>query len=395
MTKFQDFLSIVNTSFKKETLKKLIFSRPENSEINKISCRLVAHRGRRLLAMEYSLPGNTVSHKNLSEDCLIEELSKIIVEYRQVNLITHLGNAEYKRSKDGKEIILDGEKLKRKLEGQAPAFESAIQSLDHKKNYLLRGDESFLISLGISSKDGRVHDKKQGKFRQINRFLEHIEDIYSCLPSDGEIKIYDLCCGKSYLSFAVYYYLTSIKERKVYMYGADLKRDVIIWCDGLAKELGYSGMHFEVCDILKISPEEKPDMVISLHACDIATDIVLDTAIRLNAKIILSTPCCHRYLNGKVVAKELKFITDYPHLSNKLCEAITDSLRLARLKASGYSVSALELTDPENTPKNTLIKAIKNIKMTEKEKQNRKNEYETMLEFILGEEAMNYLAEIK
>ena len=136
-------------------------------------------------------------------------------------------------------------------------------------------------------------------------------------------------------------------------------------------------------------------MVISLHACDIATDIVLDTAIRLNAKIILSTPCCHRYLNGKVVAKELKFITDYPHLSNKLCEAITDSLRLARLKASGYSVSALELTDPENTPKNTLIKAIKNIKMTEKEKQNRKNEYETMLEFILGEEAMNYLAEIK
>jgi hypothetical protein len=393
--KEKDFLSLIETSFKKEALKKLVFSRPENSEVNKISCRLVAHRGRRLLAMEYSLPGNTVSHKNVGEDNLLEELEPIIEEYRQVNLITQLGDAEYKRAKGGKEVILGSDSLKRKLCGQAPAFESAIESLDNKKNYILDGNEEFLKRLGISSADGRVHDKKQGKFRQINRFLEHIEDIYSALPTEGEIKIYDLCCGKSYLSFAVYYYLTSVKGRKVYLYGADLKRDVIIWCDGLAKELGYTGMHFEVCDILKIAPEEKPDMVISLHACDIATDIVLNTAMRLDAKIILSTPCCHRYLNGKVVAGELKFVTDYPHLSNKLCEALTDALRLARLKASGYSVCALELTDPENTPKNTLIKAVKNTKINEKERQKLKSEYEAMLTFILGEGADSYLSEIK
>ena len=393
--KTTEFISLVRRSFETEALKKLVFSRPEKSEVNKISCRLVAHRGKRLLAMEYFLPGNTVSHKNVSEENLENELLPILREYRQANLITQLGDAEYKRAKEGKEVVLGGENLKRKLDGQAPKFESAIEALDKKKNYILSGNEEFLKRLGISSSDGRVHDKKQGKLRQINRFLEHIEDIYPKLPSEGEIKIYDLCCGKSYLSFAVYYYLTAIKERKVYLYGADLKRDVIIWCEGLAKELMYSGMHFEVCDILKIAPEEKPDMVISLHACDIATDIVLDTAMRLEAKIILSTPCCHRYLNGKVVAKELKFVTDYPHISNKLCEAFTDAIRLSRLKANGYVVSALELTDPENTPKNTLIKAVKNAKMSEKERQKYESEYRSILSFVLGEGADRYLSEIK
>lgn len=391
----KEFLSLIEISFKKEALKKLVLSRPQSDEISKISCRLVAHRGRRLLAMEYSLPGNTVSHKNLCEESLADELAPILKNYKQANLITQLGDAEYKRSDKGKEIILGGDNLRRKLDGAAPAFESAIEAIDKKKNYILSGNEEFLKRLGISSQDGRIHDKKQGKFRQINRFLEHIEDIYSKLPKEGEIKIYDLCCGKSYLSFAVYHYLTEVKGRRVYLYGADLKRDVIIWCEGLARELGYSGMHFEVCDILKIAPEERPDMVISLHACDIATDIVLDTAVRLDARIILSTPCCHRYLNGKVVAKELKFVTDYPHISNKLCEALTDALRLARLKAGGYNVSALELTDPENTPKNTLIKAIKNTKMSENEKKKYENEYSAMLTFLLGDGADGYLSEIK
>ena len=390
-----DFMTLVESSFKTETLKKLVLSRPCQGEINKISCRLVAHRGRRLLAMEFFLPGNTVSHKNVGEEELKGELSPLIENYQQINLITTLGDAELKRSKSGKETVIGGENLRRKLSGDAPGFEKAIEAMDKKKNYILDGTELFLKKLGISSSDGRVHDKKQGKFRQINRFLEHIENIYPRLPAEGEIKIYDLCCGKSYLSFAVYHYLTEIKGRRVYLYGADLKRDVILWCDALAKELGYVGMRFEVGDISKIVPDEKPDMVISLHACDIATDIVLDTAIRLGAEIILSTPCCHRYLNGKVVASELDFITRYPHLSGKLCEAITDALRLARLRANGYNVMALELTDPENTPKNTLIKAIKNAKFTEKERQSAESEYKAMLSFLLGDNADKYLSEIK
>jgi SAM-dependent methyltransferase len=388
-----DFLNLIKISFGKEALKKLVLSRPQTGEINKISCRLVAHRGRRMLAMEYFLPGNTVSHKNLGEDQL-DELIPLIDEYKQINLITALGDAELKRAKSGKETVIGGENLRRKLSGDAPAFQSAIEAIDRKKNYILSGNERFLIKLGVSSSDGRVHDKKQGKFRQINRFLEHIENIYPRLPDEGMIRIYDLCCGKSYLSFAVYHYLTEIKGRQVYLYGADLKRDVILWCEALAKELGYVGMRFEVGDISKIVPDERPDMVISLHACDIATDIVLDTAVRLGADIIFSTPCCHRYLNGKVAAKELKFVTDYPHVAGKLCEAITDAIRLARLRAGGYSVSALELTDPENTPKNTLIKALKNKKMSEGEMAAARAEYEAILGFVLGEGANDYLKEI-
>ena len=391
----KDFIKLVRSSFDAEIIKKLIFSRPTESEITKASCRLVSHRGKRLLAIEYSLPGDTVSHKNVGDELLEEELASLMSEYRQANLITTFGDAEWKINKKGAEVILGADKILKKMSGERPAFESAIEALDKKKNYILSGEERFLIKLGISSADGRVHDKKQGKFRQINRFLEHIENIYPRLPAEGEIKIYDLCCGKSYLSFAVYHYLTQIKGRKVFLYGADLKRDVILWCDALAKELGFVGMRFEVGDILKITPDEKPDMVISLHACDIATDIVLDTAVRLEADIILSTPCCHRYLNGKVVAKELQFISEYPHLAGKMCEAITDALRLARLKAGGYSVMALELTDPENTPKNTLIKAVKNNKMTDGERQRAKEAYESMLSFILGEGKESYLSEIK
>ena len=388
-----DFVLLVRSAAEKEVLKKLVLSRPKASEVPKISARLCAHRGKRILAMEYSLPGNTVSHKNLNIEQIESELYVLLDEYRQVNLITTLGDAEWKNSKSGKDVVLGGDNLKRKLGGERPSFESAIESLDKKKNYILSGKEKFLINLGISSSDGRVHDKKQGKFRQINRFLEHIEDIYDKLPDSKEICIYDLCCGKSYLSFAVYFYLTEIKGRDVYMRCVDLKRDVILWCEGLAHEIKYTGMHFEVGDISKIEVNDAPDMVISLHACDIATDIVLDTAIRLGARVILSTPCCHRYLTDKIAAGELSFVTRYPHLANKLAEAMTDSIRLARLRAAGYSVAALELTDPENTPKNTLLKAVKNEKASNLGEA--KREYDDILHFVLGDEAKNYLSEIK
>ncbi len=347
-----DFISLICLSVSREVLKKLVFSRPKVSEITKVTARLVSHRGKRLLAFEYSLPGNTVSHRNIPEREVEKELLSLLSEYRQSNLITTLGEAEFKTSKSGSEVILGGAALLARLEGESSDFERAIEALDREKNYILKGDEPFLKKLGISAENGRVHDKKQGKFRQINRFLEHIEDIYSKLRGDGELVIYDLCCGKSYLSFAVYYYLTEIKGRRVSMLGADLKRDVIVWCESVARELKYDGMRFLCEDIGKLALESSPDMVISLHACDIATDIVIDTAIRLGAKIVLSTPCCHRYLSDKVKAAELEFVTDYPHISGKLCEALTDALRALRLRGAGYSVSALELTDPENTPKN-------------------------------------------
>ncbi len=387
MAKRNDFAELAVLAFGREALKKLVFSRPVEGEIQKVSGRLCAHRGKRILALEYSLPGNTVSHKNIPEESVGEAVSELLCGYKQANLITTLGDAEWKLSKSGKEALLGGDALTRRLAGEAPGFERAIEALDNKKSYILSGNEEFLIRLGISDKSGRVHDKKQGKYRQINRFLEHIELIYKELPAEGEIRIYDLCCGKSYLSFAVYYYLTEVKGREVSLLGIDLKRDVILWCDGLARELGWSGMHF-VCDDVTNTPcGEVPDMVISLHACDIATDIVIDTAIALGARVILSTPCCHRYLTGKVTADELKFVTKYPHLSGKLCEALTDAIRAMRLEKKGYAVSVVELTDPENTPKNTLIRAIKRSGAEDRASE----EYDAVLKFLLGDRADEYL----
>ncbi len=392
MTRKTEFVSLVLLSFSKEALKKIVFSRPTSNGAPKVSGRLCAHRGQRLLALEYSLPSGTVSQKNLRENEIEEHLLGLLSEYSQANLITALGDAEWKLSKKGAEVLLGADKLQRKLNGEAPAFESAIEALDRRKNYILSGNEDFLIKLGISDTGGRVHDKKQGKFRQINRFLEHIEDIYTILPSDGELIIYDLCCGKSYLSFAVYYYLTAIKKRKVSMLGIDIKCDVIEWCGALARELGYVGMRF-VCDDISNTPSDvSPDMVISLHACDVATDIVLNRAIELSARVILSTPCCHKYLNDKISTPQLEFVTEFAHLRNKLCEAITDAIRIARLKSHGYSVAAMELTDPENTPKNTLIRAILKPDCVSCEAERAK--YKEILTYLLGENAKNYLKEI-
>ena len=392
MQKKIDFTGAALSAFKREALKKIVFSRPNSAEVKakKVSGRLCAHRGRRILALEYTLPGDTVSQKNIAEENVESTILSLLDEYNQANLITQLGDVEWKISKSKKEALLGFDSLMRKLQGAAPTFESAIEVLDKKKNYILNGNEAFLLALGISDKSGRVHDKKQGKFRQINRFLEHIEDLYSTLPTDGTLHIYDLCCGKSYLSFAVYYYLTEVKKRSVKLLGIDLKRDVILWCDALARELGYNGMHF-VCDDITNTPKDAaPDMVISLHACDVATDIVLKSAIDLKSPLILSTPCCHRYMNGKITNPSLKFVTDHPHLSGKMCEAFTDALRVALLRKNGYNVSAIELTDPENTPKNTLIRARLDKDVTEAELKKRAAEYDAILSFLFSGTVTTY-----
>ena len=389
-----DFVALAALAAERKALRKIVFSKPIDTEVGKISGRLVDMRGRVALALEYSLPGDTVSQRNLPLSAIEEELGKLISSYAQINLITSVSDAEYKLSKRGEEVYLGAEKLKKRLEADnGYGIESRLESLDKEKNYILNGREPFLASLGISDKNGRIHDKKQGKFRQINRFLEHIEAVYSELSRGGELLVYDLCCGKSYLSFAVYYYLTEVKGRGVRLVGIDLKRDVIDYCARVARECGFSGMHF-VYDDVKNTPKDKaPDMVISLHACDIATDIVINTAADLGAKVILSTPCCHRYLNGKVVTEELSFVTGYPHLANKLAESLTDALRAERLHSRGYAVTVCELTDPENTPKNTLIRAVLRG-ASETELAKRRERYEATLKYLLGDGAKNYLQEI-
>ena len=174
------------------------------------------------------------------------------------------------------------------------------------------------------------------------------------------------------------------------MLGIDLKDDVMIFCNEKAAELGFSGMRFITDDITNTPADIKPDMVISLHACDIATDIVLDTAAKLSAKVILSTPCCHRELSTKICAPELKFVTKYPKLKRSICDSLTDALRLARLEALGYEVNATELVDPEDTPKNTLIRAVLRGKPSKAAAES----YNKLVEFLLGDKAKDYIGKI-
>lgn len=291
-------------------------------------------------------------------------LTGLIAACDQINLITTAGNAEFRRSRNGAEILLGAAKVRAALDaaqlpgGSAPR-KIDIAGHDRVKQHILTGAEPFLIRLGVSDANGRVHDKKQPKFRQINRFLELIRDTESALPATGCLHICDLCCGKSYLSFAVYHYFTAIRHREVHMVGVDMKADVMEACNDIARDLGMTGLSFLCADISLYESDEPVDMVISLHACDTATDLVLGKAIEWKAKVVLSTPCCHHELNRTLNCPELEFIARHSLLRQKLCDAATDALRLARLEAAGYEVAALELIDPEETPKNVMLRGVR------------------------------------
>ena len=382
-----DFARLVTLAYQKRAIKKLVLSRPTSDDAPlKIAGRLAMRRGRPILTLERTLRGNTVSQQNVTEAELSDVLAPLFTEYRQVNLLTHLGDAEQKQKKDGELVQLGTEKLWRKLSDAPDTPEEAIGALDRKKNYILSGKEPFLVTLGISDKDGRVHDKRQAKFRQINRFLEILGDYYENLPKEGTLHVLDLCSGKSYLSFAVYHYLTAVKKREVSMLAVDLKEDVIRYCTESAASMGYDGMHFLVADITKMQIDTHPHLVISLHACDTATDVVLQAAVRLGARMILSTPCCHRELSRHLLCEPLSFVSRYGKLSDKLCEALTDGLRLLYLSGEGYRTNAMELTDPDDTPKNTLLCAVKEREPDETIRE----EYGLTLSYLLGENKSKY-----
>ena len=347
---------------KTQTLKKAIFSKCADQEIKKAVLTLKSISGREVLQLESFYADNKAKHKNFEIDDE-EAICTLISTAGQINLISTLGDCEYKVSKSGKCTLIGGDKLIRAMQnadsiGIEPIKRVVPGSNNKKKNYILSGDEPFLKLLEVSDKNGRVYDKKQAKFRQINRFLELVRDVEKNLP-EGDLRICDLCCGKSYLSFAVYHYFANVLGRKVSMTGVDLKSDVIEYCASVALRLGFDGLEFVCGDITKYDSAERPDLVISLHACDTATDMVLEKAAEWGADVILSTPCCHHELNHKLNCPQLEFIGKYSMLRQKLCDAATDAMRLSLLEAKGYDTEALELIDPDETPKNILLRAVK------------------------------------
>lgn len=377
-----ELTTLIQKAALRGALKKAVLSKPSDRNIVRAVITVKTIAGRRVLQSESFMADNKALHKNMELDDA-ETLSALLDGFSQVNLITTAGDCELKRSKSGTATLLGGKKL------TAALSSDAVEALpdrgnDHQKSYILNGSEPFLKLLGVSDKNGRVYDKKQAKFRQINRFLEHIRDIVKHLPAEGPLYVCDLCCGKSYLSFAAYHYLRHVLRREVIMSGVDLKPDVIEYCNSVCEMLQFDTLKFYCGDISAYEPEFTPSLVISLHACDTATDMVLENAVKWGARVILSTPCCHHELNHTINCPALAFVTEHSMLRQKLCDAATDALRLKLLEANGYTVDALELIDPEETPKNIMLRAIQKGNADSPTARRAMEEYLAARRFLLG-----------
>ena len=237
------------------------------------------------------------------------------------------------------------------------------QDLSHNrvKKYLLDPGTlvPFLQDLGIQSADGKIVNAHYDKFRQINRFLEFIQDIVEELPKDREAVMIDFGCGKSYLTFAMYYYLHEMRGMDIRIIGLDLKEEVIAKCNGLRTNYGYEKLDFFVGDIADYQGVNQVDMVVTLHACDTATDYAIAKAIQWKSKVILSVPCCQHELNQQISCKELEPVLKYGLIKERMSSLITDAIRGNILEEAGYQVQILEFIDMEHTPKNILIRAVK------------------------------------
>ena len=370
---------ILSYVIENKMLTKLTLSKPTDPAIVRATGRLIEIKGQLYLALERFCTDGKAIQQNIPAAQAPEIVANMVPnQYQAMNILTPNGNCEVKVSKKGKITVLD--RIKR---GAVAAVE-----LEHnrKKQYIIPDNEpvDFLMELGVQDEKGHIFDKKRSKFRQINRFLEIVSDVESSIISGDELYILDLCCGKSYLSFALYYYFTRIRGCKVVMDCVDLKTDVIEFCNNVAKKLNYSGLHFMAGDIRAFQIRRTPDLTVSLHACDIATDIVLAKGIDSGSRVILSTPCCHHEMMHqlKPQGKPTDFLLEHSILKQKFADAATDALRCKVLQLQGYEVGAIELIDPEETPKNVLIRGVKKGNVSEKQRQKLLQEYRQICDLL-------------
>lgn len=275
------------------------------------------------------------------------------MEMKQINIYTSTHDYQ----------VLISKKLKVTIIKKAPTKLKENISLTHnrKKEYLFEQGVPipFLIELGIMNKEGNVIKSRYDKFRQINRFVEMVADVASQLPTNKKLRIIDFGCGKSYLTFALHYYLTKLCNLDIEIVGLDLKEDVIDTCNNLARKLNLDNIQFLVGDIQDYVGYEEVDMVVTLHACNTATDAAIAKAVKWNAKIILSVPCCHHELYTQIQNKTLAPLLDYGIIKERFAALATDGIRAQILQILGYKVQLVEFIDMEHTPKNILIRAVK------------------------------------
>lgn len=337
----------------------IIISNPrKKTGPKKVQVRPVVVRGTACFQLT-RFEGTQVFHENLQRDEVLKTLEMMLTsDFRQALIRTADRETQMLISKKGKATV--------KSHGKAAGTEKASGSHNREKQYILQEGVyvPFLKDLGVMTSDGVIVRQRYDKFRQINRYLEFVRDILPALDTDRRLTIIDFGCGKSYLTFAVYYYLKVLCGRDIRMIGLDLKADVIKKCNALAEAYGYDSLHFLCGDIADFEGENQVDMVMTLHACDTATDYALAKAFRWNARVILSVPCCQHELNRKMDCQPLQGALRYGIIRERTAALMTDAMRAQLLEIHGYQTQLLEFIDMAHTPKNILIRAVRQQKMT-------------------------------
>ena len=316
-----------------------------------------------------------VFHKNVDE----KEMERVCVaslneNFLQLNAWAVSSEAQIKLTRKRK-VLFDVKKADNKRMAEE------VKTNNRKKNYILEEGRVIepLTDMGIFTKEGKIVSSMYDKYKQINRFIEIIDDELK-KKIITHLNIIDFGCGKSYLTFIVYYYLTAIKKIKVNMIGLDLKEDVIKKCNKAAEKYGYENLSFELGDINGYNAPFKVDMVITLHACDMATDFALYNAINWGANYIFSVPCCQHELNSQIKSEKFSLMTKYGIIKERFSALVTDAIRGNILEYMGYNVNLLEFVDLSHTPKNILIRAVKNPNKTKEVKEKAMDEVRKMME---------------
>lgn len=330
-----------------------VLSNPRDKEkASRIKVRPVLRREEVVFQLE-TFRNDQAFHENLEKDAAAERILECMENMKQMQLETRAKNYTVLVSKKGR-VTIKG-RANKVIKEQAPL------SHNRRKEYILEEGVlvPFLKDLGVMTEEGRIVHARFDKFRQINRFLEFIEDILPDLPREREITILDFGCGKSYLTFAMYYYLHELKKYDIRIIGLDLKSEVIKKCNELSRKYGYEKLMFLEGNIADYTGSDEVDMVVTLHACDTATDFALAKAVGWKAKVILSVPCCQHELNGQIENEILQPVLGYGLIKERMAALVTDALRAGYLEREGYAVQILEFIDMEHTPKNILIRAVR------------------------------------
>ncbi len=342
-----EFLALLQ----EKTLVQATISQPrqKSNEIKRVKLKPIELRGVYTIQLEYQYE-RILQHENIALADFAEQFDKLLEQFRQIHAQFTSQNIQIQLSKKNKVLW--------KSDQQATPKQVNL-SHNRKKQYLLDDSKAypFLIRLGVQTEDGHVKKQKYDKFKQINRFVEFIDDSLSYLPKDRTIRILDFGSGKSYLTFALYHYLKIEKGLDIRVTGLDLKKEVIEECNRISQDLGYEDLEFLVGDINDYNDETAVDMVVTLHACDVATDMALARAVKWGAKVILSVPCCQHELNRQLDTPALDVMLQHGLIRERFASLATDSIRAELLSLVGYDTQLLEFIDIENTPKNVLIRA--------------------------------------